>query len=248
MRTFRSTYAVAAALLAAAVVAVATDRLPVFGAEEMVPVAVSREDLFALPDLSAYGEVQVVEEPHVREVAGGEVNGLALPVVDALPRGVTGEPIFHAGDRATLLFTLDAPDDAALDGSRFRLTAGPGVAAVWAEDRGVPALFVGRAVAPAAHAESGADFVVARDYLVSRAGVPEGMLRQFAGDGTTLPSPIGGGRLTSTPADVNGASATLLTSRDGVLAAVVWVRDGLVTVVAGSLTADEVLTVARQLR
>jgi hypothetical protein len=33
-----------------------------------------------------------------------------------------------------------------------------------------------------------------------------------------------------------------------VLSAVLWVRDGVVTAVAGSLSADEVLTVARGLR
>ena len=42
--------------------------------------------------------------------------------------------------------------------------------------------------------------------------------------------------------------ATVLTSRDGRMAGVVWVRDGVVTAVAGSLSADEVLTVARGLR
>jgi hypothetical protein len=47
---------------------------------------------------------------------------------------------------------------------------------------------------------------------------------------------------------VNGQEATLLTSRDGFLAAVVWVEDGVVTAVAGSLTEDEILSVASGLR
>jgi len=42
--------------------------------------------------------------------------------------------------------------------------------------------------------------------------------------------------------------ATLLRSRDGVLAGVVWVEHGVVTVVGGTLDADEVLAVARGLR
>ena len=40
----------------------------------------------------------------------------------------------------------------------------------------------------------------------------------------------------------------MFTSRDGALAGVVWVDDGVVTAVAGSLSADEVLSVARGLR
>jgi hypothetical protein len=39
----------------------------------------------------------------------------------------------------------------------------------------------------------------------------------------------------------------VFTTRDGALAGVVWVRDGIVTAVAGSLDADEVLSVARGL-
>ena len=40
----------------------------------------------------------------------------------------------------------------------------------------------------------------------------------------------------------------MLATRDRTLAAVVWVDDGVVTAVAGSLDVDEVLSVARDLR
>ena len=40
----------------------------------------------------------------------------------------------------------------------------------------------------------------------------------------------------------------MFTSRDGTLAAVVWVDNGIVTAVAGSVTEDEALEVARGLR
>ena len=42
--------------------------------------------------------------------------------------------------------------------------------------------------------------------------------------------------------------ATVLVTRDRTVAAVVWVDDGVVTAVAGSLDDDEVLSVARELR
>ena len=47
---------------------------------------------------------------------------------------------------------------------------------------------------------------------------------------------------------VDGLPATLLESRDQALAAVVWVDDGVVTLVGGALGADEVLDVAGNLR
>ena len=54
--------------------------------------------------------------------------------------------------------------------------------------------------------------------------------------------------LTSSAADVGGLPATVFASRDGVLAAWSGCDDGVVTAVAGSLSADEVLAVARGLR
>ena len=53
---------------------------------------------------------------------------------------------------------------------------------------------------------------------------------------------------TSSTAEVDGEEATVLTGNDGAMAAVVWVSDGVVTAVAGSLDTDELLSVARDLR
>ena len=94
-------------------------------------------------------------------------------------------------------------------------------------------------------------FAVLRDHLLSLPGVPATLseqLRTFAGDGSTLPLPVPADRVTTRSTQVDGVPATLLTTRDRALSAVVWVRDGVATVVAGSLDDDEVLTVARGLR
>ncbi|MFL6138524.1 MAG: hypothetical protein ACJ74O_12065 [Frankiaceae bacterium] len=257
------------ALLAGASAAAATDWLPIFHAERVVPVTVSRADLVDLPDLTAYGEVKVVEGVDVHEVpdaaAAERTSGLAVPQVSQLPPGVTGDPTFQVGGRMSVVFTFSAAKAAkaaavageqlpspppGLDGSTFRLVAGPGVAEVWSEARGLPALAVGRAVAPSAYS-SGIPFSTARDYLLSLPGLPDDVasqLRAFSGDGTTLPLPVPAGLVTSSTADVGGVPATVLTSRDGTLAGVVWVDHGTVTAVAGSLSTDEVLSVARGLR
>ena len=258
-----------AALLAGAGAAAAGGWLEIFHTERIEPVTVSQADLVSLPDLSAYGELRVTEEVTVRTVVGAgaaeDATGLTVPQVSELPRGVVGEPEFQVGNRASAVFTYSAakaartaaavgqtlpPAPAGLDGSQFRLVAGPGFAEVWSEARGVPALVVARAVAPAAYS-SGIPFATARDYLLSLPGLPEDLasqLRAFSGDGTTLPLPVTAGELTSSRADVGGKPATVLTSSDGVLAAVVWVDDGVVTAVGGPLSRDEVLSVARELR
>ena len=266
---------VAAAALAVAVVvtgatgAAATDWLRIFRTEQVAPVSLTTADLVSLPDLSAYGDVVLTGDPDVHQVADGATaeaeTGLDVPEVAALPRGVAGEPVVQAGGQASATFTFSAeqaarsaaeagttvpPPPPGLDGSHVRLQAGPGVAQVWASSTGAPALLVGRAVAPSAYS-SGVPFETVRDYLLSLPGLPDGVaaqLRTFTADGSTLPLPVPADEVTTSPAQVGGVPATALATRDRTLAAVVWVEGGVVTAVVGSLDADEVLTVARELR
>ncbi|HEV2784529.1 MAG TPA: hypothetical protein VGX25_34525, partial [Actinophytocola sp.] len=241
----------------------------VFRTEQIVPVTAPEAELVKLPELSDFGEVEVTEGLHVRQVAGADAaaqaSGLTVPRVGELPRGVTGQPTYHVVDRISAVFTFSAekaarfaaaaghtlpPPPTGLDGSRFRLIAGPGLAAVWSQDRPVPAMIVARAVAPIADS-MGIPFETARDYLLSLPMLPTDVaaqLRAFSGDGTTLPLFVSVEHMTTTAADVGGAPATVLAARDGTMAAVVWVDNGIVTAVAGSMSPDEVLSVARGLR
>src|SRR5262249_11964105 len=162
--------------------AAAVDWLQIFRTEQIAPVTVNEADLVELPDLSAYGEVEVTGNADVHEVADAaaakKATGLSVPRVSELPRGVTGAPAFQVGGQVSAVFTFSAKKAAAaagetlpspppgLDGSKFRLVAGPGLAAVWSEGRGVPALVVARAVAPTVYS-SGIQFQTARDYLLS---------------------------------------------------------------------------------
>jgi hypothetical protein len=256
----------AAALVGGAGAAAATDWLPIFRTEAVAPLAVNQTDLVALPDLSAYGELEVVAEPNVRSVkdvrSAERESGLAVPRVAELPRGVTGPPAFQVADRASAEFTFSAAKAAAsagralpapprgLAGSRFRLVVGPGVAAVWGGNSGLPALLVGRAAAPTAFSD-GVPLATARDYLLSLPGLPADVavqLRRFFGTPGTFPLPIPADELTTEPADVRGARGTVFRSPDGAMTGVAWVSDRVVHVVAGSLSEDEVLTVARGLR
>ena len=265
----------AVAALAVAVVvggagtAAANDWLQIFSTERVAPVSITTADLIALPDLSAYGELEVTEEPQVRSVPDAEVaadvTGLDVPEVTDLPDGLSGEPITQVVGQVSATFTFSAaraaraaagsgkalpPPPPGLDGSSVRLDAGPGVAQIWTSSAGTPALIVGRAKAPTGFS-SGVPFETVRDYVLSLPGLPDHVadqLRAFAADGSTLPLPVPAEHVTTSTAQVDGAPATVLATRDRSLAAVVWVQDGRVTVVAGSLDTDEVLSVARGLR
>ncbi|SHN50323.1 hypothetical protein SAMN05660350_00172 [Geodermatophilus obscurus] len=256
-------------LMTGAGVAAANDWLPIFQTERVDPIEVTSTELVQLPDLSAYGDLEVTQEPGTEQVADAatarERTGLAVPEVAALPEGVTGEPAYQAAGTVGATFTFSAeeaaqaaavegevlpPPPAGLDGSTLRIEAGPGVAAVWSQPTGVPTLVVARVVAPTVYS-SGVPFETVRDYLLSLPGLPDGLadqLRDLSADAATLPLPVPAELVTSSTADVGGAEATVLSSRDGLIAAVVWVEDGVMTGVAGSLSAEELLSVARELR
>ena len=258
-----------AVVLTGAGAAAAGDWLQIFRTQQIAPVNVTTSDLVQVPDLSAYGDLEVTEQPDLKPVADAaaaeQATGLVAPQVGELPVGVSGDPAFTVAGRVSATFTFSAdraasaataagetlpPPPPGLDGARFRLVAGPGLAEVWSQARGVPALVVARLVAPTAFS-SGVPFGTARDYLLALPGLPAGLaaqLRAFAGDGTTLPLPVPADLVESSSAEVDGLPATVLTARDGTAAGVVWVKDGVVTGVAGSLSPDEVLAVARGLR
>ena len=258
-----------AIVLIAGSAAAANGQLQIFQTERVAPVSFSTGDLVSLPDLRAYGDLVINDEPDLHRVpdadAAASESGLDVPRVKDLPRGVTGDPEYQVGGQVNATFTFSAdraaravadggetlpPSPPGLDGTEVRLTAGPGVAQIWSQPSGVPSLLVGRAVAPTA-SSSGASFDTVRDYLLSVPGIPAevaAQLRTFSGDGSTLPFPVPADRFTTSSTEVNGMPATLLAARDRTMAAVVWVEDGVVTVVAGALDTDEVVSIARDLR
>src|SRR3954471_11867671 len=78
-------------VLGGAGAAAAGDWLQIFRTEQVTPVPVQTSDLVTLPDLSQYGDLQVISEPDVHDVADAEAaekdTGLDAPWVD-LPPGV----------------------------------------------------------------------------------------------------------------------------------------------------------------
>ncbi|SOE02356.1 hypothetical protein [Blastococcus haudaquaticus] len=260
----------AVVLLTGAGVAAANDWLPIFETESVEPVEITAGDLVQVPDLSAYGDLQITEEPNPEQVADAatarERTGLDVPEVTELPAGVTGEPTYQAAGIVSATFTFSAakaaeaaaaegedlpPVPDGLDGSSLRLQAGPGVAAMWAQPSGVPTLVVARVGAPTVDASGGVQFETVKEYLLSLPGLPPELaaqLEDLSQDGGTLPLPVPAELVTTSEAEVDGATATVLTSRNGLFAGVVWVEDGVMTGVAGTLSADELLSVARGLR
>jgi hypothetical protein len=244
----------AAAVLASGGVAGAYGWVDAFEATRLVPVTIDTESLTALPDLEQYGEVDVSGGGvgDVADAAAAEqATGLAVPTVDELPSAISGEPDLQVADQVTanLRFTTEQARQAGLGGVSLRVVAGPGVAAVWRGASGLPALIVASVAVPTV-STSGAEFDDVRQRLLSLPGVsPEvaELLRSY--ERGTLPLPIPeGARLDSADVEIGGHPATMITSGDGSMSAVIWVDAGVATLVAGTLSADEVTTVAEGLR
>ena len=259
----------ALAILTGASVAAASNWLPIFRAEQVAPLEVAQADLVRLPELSDFGDLKIVRAVELRDVSSAEAaaarTGLSAPSVTRLPRGVVDEPQFKVARRAIAEYTFSAEQAAkaardagatpptpppGLDGSRYRLTAGPGVVGLWRSEQGLPGLVVARVVAPAASSE-GVPFAAAQDYLLRLPGLPADVARQlraFVRDGATLPLVVPVERMTTRKTEIDGRPATVFARRDGTMSAVLWTQDGKLSIVAGTMSADEIEAVARDVR
>jgi hypothetical protein len=254
------------ALLGGASAAAAGNWFQIFRTEQVTPITVPQADLVQLPELDEFGTMRVESRPRIRDVEDArtarETTGLASPRITNLPAGVTGQPRFLVGDKVLGVFTFDRakaekalgrplPEPpAGLEATEFRLTAGPGLAAMWPSNSGAPALMIGRVVAPKGFS-NGVPFDTARDYLLSLPGLPasvSGQLKAFTKEGGTLPLIVNANSETSFTTKVGKAPATVLSTEGGALSAVFWVEGGFINAVGGSLSTDEVLRVAREVR
>src|SRR4051794_37664500 len=95
-------------LVTGAGVAAANDWLPIFRTQQVDPIEISATDLVQVPDLSAYGDLQVTQQPDPHQVenaaAAHQKTGLAVPEVGKLPEGVTGDPTYEVAGVASATF------------------------------------------------------------------------------------------------------------------------------------------------
>ena len=188
-------------LLAGAGAAAANDWLPIFQHRAAsTPSRCTAADLVALPDLSAYGDLEVTQQPDPAAGAPtprprSERTGLAVPQVAAAAAGVTGDPTYQvAGQVERDVHLLGRrrprrprppparpcrPPPAGLDGSRFRLRRRPGRGRrLVAGPRACRRSSSPGSVAPTAFS-SGVPFETVRDYLLSLPGLPAGLADQL---------------------------------------------------------------------
>jgi hypothetical protein len=203
------------------------------------------------------------------------VSGLQVPAVGTLPAGVSTTVTYAAMPAAVGVFTFDASKAAAaaakagktlpnmpsgMDGSKLTVTVGPAVVEVFGnlnsgatsgtEQLNLPQLVVAKSTAPVV-TSSGVTTQELENYMLSQPGVSPQLaaaIRAIKDPSTTLPIPIPVEYATSKDVPVQGVTGVALGDNTGLGAAVIWIKDGTVYGVAGTLKQSEILDIADHLR
>jgi hypothetical protein len=147
-----------------------------------------------------------------------------------------------------------------MDGAQLTVTVGPAVAEIFGNLKAgsatdptqadLPQLIVGESSAPVA-SSSHVTVKQLENYLLAQPGVSPQLaaaIRAIGDPSTTLPIPIPIQFATSSRVQVQGVTGVALGDNTGLGSAVVWVKNGVVFGVAGTLKLSAVLDVANQLR
>jgi hypothetical protein len=203
------------------------------------------------------------------------VSGLKVPIVGTLPAGVSSIVTYAAMPQAVGVFTFDAAKAAAaaakagkalppmpsgMDGSTLTITVGPAVVEIFGDLKSagststttlpsLPQLVVGESTAPVV-TSSHATVMDLEKYLLEQPGITPQLAAaiQALGDPSkTLPIPVPIQFTTSTTVPVHGVNGLALGDNTGLGAAVIWIKDGVIYGVAGTVKQNDLVTFANQL-
>jgi hypothetical protein len=269
--------AAAAVLVALIGTVIAYDSLTVFSPTTITPVPVTVADLQSLSELGTYGTVTWTTKPQPQIVTSAaeaaSVSGLKVPSVGTLPAGVSSTVTYAAMPQAVGVFTFDAakaaaaaaasgktlpPMPAGMDGSTLTVTVGPVVGEIFGDLKSGstsdptqlgPLLIVGEATAPVV-TSSYASAKQLEDYLLAQPGITPSLaaaIRALGDPSKTLPIPVPIQFATSTTVSVNGVSGLALGDNTGLGAAVIWIKNGVIYGVGGTVKQADLVTFANQL-
>jgi hypothetical protein len=258
--------AAAAALIVAltlTIPGVADSIFQIFETKQFAAVSVTQADLQTLEQLSAFGTLTWSNQPQPHETAtlAQASAETGLPAISVTPpASITAPAKYGALAKTTATFVFDAskarasaaaigrtapPMPAKLDHSTLVFAGGPAITISYGSD-----LFAGVAKAPTVSSD-GATVGEIQAYLLSQPSVSPALAAQIRAIGdpsSTLPVPIPLGQLNATSVGVHGTNGLFIGDSTGLGSGVLWQQGGLVYIVGGMLTKDQVLAVANSLR
>jgi hypothetical protein len=208
------------------------------------------------------------------KAAAEKVAGFSVPNVGTLPAGISSTVTYAAMAQATGVFKFSAAKaeaaaaakgktipkmPAGMDGSTLTLIMGPALLVVYGDlPKGdssqssqftLPQLIVAESNAPSV-SSTGVTVKQLEDYLLAQPGISPQLaadIRAIGDPTTTLPIPVPVQFATSAKVTVQGVQGVALGDNTGVGAAVIWIKNGHVFFVGGSLKQSEAVTVANGL-
>jgi hypothetical protein len=218
--------------------------------------------------------LSVTPEPDAASAA--QAAGLTAPRVADLPSGTAATPTYAVIAGTTVSFTFDAalartaasraggqlpPTPVGLDGSTLTVAIAPAVVVSYGLDlatlyhggtlpAGGTALVVVASRTPTV-SSTGVTVQQLESYMLSLPGIPAGVvaeLRAIGDPAQTVPVPIPVDLASASTVDVNGARGLLIGDSTQIGSVVLWQHNGVVYAVAGTLSSDQVLGIARTLR
>ena len=235
--------------------------LAAFRSERFAVVTVDPAELTdSFAALEQFGRVRGLRSAQPERVndlaAAAEVAGFRPATVDAesLPEGADATPTLLASPGHEVSLTLRqrrAPDlPANLDGTRLILGVPAAVVQAYRGEGDVPALVVAEASQVTARTEGGGSLNEVREYLLNTPGLPPSTVAQLRAIDdwrTTLPIPVPLGDVSWEDTTVGGSPAVAFGDESGLVAAVLWQRDGRIHGVGGALPASQARALAEEL-
>src|SRR5579864_7288253 len=205
------------------------------------------------------------------------MSGLQAPKVKSLPQGVSSTVTYAAMSQAVAEFTFSAAKAAAaaagtgkalpkmpagMDGVKLTVTIGPAVGEIYGDlkqptgsdvsQANLPELIVGKSSAPTATSSSSQVTVKQLEsYLLTLPGIsPElaAAIKAIGDPSTTLPIPVPIQYATATKVQIQGVQGLALGDNTGVGSGVIWVKDGVVYAVAGTIKQTDAINIANNLK
>jgi hypothetical protein len=207
--------------------------------------------------------------------AATSASGLPVPKVASLPSGVSSTVTYAAMGQATAVFTFSKDKaaaaaaqagktlpalPAALDGAQLTVTIGPAVAEIYGNfskpasgsditQANLPQMIVGETTAPVA-TSSQLTVVQFENALLAQPGISaelKAAINAIGDPSTTLPIPIPVQFATSSTVTIQGVQGLALGDNTGVGAGAIWIKNGVVYGVVGTIKRDDAVNVANQL-
>jgi hypothetical protein len=224
---------------------------------------------------SVSGGSSIAFQPEPDAAAASVAAGLRAPVVADLPAGTPATPKYAVVSGGVVAFTFNAelaraaaaraggqlpPMPAGLDGSTLSVLIAPAAVVSYGVD---PTTLLQGGSVPTGEAfvvvasrtptvmSTGVTARQLEDYLLSVPGIPAGVASEIRaiGDPTqTIPVPIPVSLASGSTVSINGARGLLIGDSTGLGSAVIWQHNGVVYAIAGTLTSDQMLGVARSTR